>query len=245
MIGLGTIINVIAILIGSAIGVALGHRLPQRTRDVVTDGVGLAVLLVAALSAAAVLSPAVSEAVGRLRGADRARLAADRRDPRLAVADRGAARGAGRVDPPAAVAPRPWTQPPARTMARATEAPPIPTRRQRTAGPADDHDGEADDSTALGDPVDVEIEGALADADGRWTARQAQHLRRGLRHGLAGVLRRAAGDPRLAVRRPGPGDQPAGPEVGDGRLHLHRVRRQPRVGRGRQRPGRRASTRGL
>jgi uncharacterized membrane protein YqgA involved in biofilm formation len=64
MIGLGTIINVIAILVGSAIGVALGHRLPQRTRDVVTDGVGLAVLLVAALSAAAVLSPAVSEAVG-------------------------------------------------------------------------------------------------------------------------------------------------------------------------------------
>ena len=64
MIGLGTLINVIAILIGSAIGVALGHRLPQRTRDVVTDGVGLAVLLVAALSAAAVLTPAVSEAVG-------------------------------------------------------------------------------------------------------------------------------------------------------------------------------------
>jgi uncharacterized membrane protein YqgA involved in biofilm formation len=64
MIGLGTVINVLAILVGSAIGVALGHRLPQRTRDVVTDGVGLAVLLVAALSAAAVLTPAVSEEVG-------------------------------------------------------------------------------------------------------------------------------------------------------------------------------------
>ncbi len=64
MIGLGTIINVVAILIGSAIGVALGHRLPQRTRDVVTDGVALAVLLVAALSAAAVLDPQVSRAVG-------------------------------------------------------------------------------------------------------------------------------------------------------------------------------------
>ena len=37
MIGLGTLINVVAILIGSAIGVALGHRLPQRTRDVVTE----------------------------------------------------------------------------------------------------------------------------------------------------------------------------------------------------------------
>jgi uncharacterized protein len=64
MIGLGTIINVLAILVGSAIGVALGHRLPQRTRDVVTDGLGLITLMVAALSAAAVLSPAVDAAVG-------------------------------------------------------------------------------------------------------------------------------------------------------------------------------------
>ena len=64
MIGLGTAINVVAILVGSAIGVALGHRLPQRTRDVVTDGLGLLTLLVAALSAAAVLDPAVEEAVG-------------------------------------------------------------------------------------------------------------------------------------------------------------------------------------
>lgn len=64
MIGLGTLINVVAILIGSAIGVALGHRLPQRTRDVVTDGLGLITLLVAALSASAVLDAAVSESVG-------------------------------------------------------------------------------------------------------------------------------------------------------------------------------------
>lgn len=64
MIGLGTIINIVAILVGSAIGVALGHRLPQRTRDVVTDGLGLVVLLVAALSAAAVLDPAVRAEVG-------------------------------------------------------------------------------------------------------------------------------------------------------------------------------------
>jgi uncharacterized membrane protein YqgA involved in biofilm formation len=64
VIGLGTIVNVVAILVGSAIGVALGHRLPQRTRDVVTDGLGLITLLVAALSAAAVLDPSVREAVG-------------------------------------------------------------------------------------------------------------------------------------------------------------------------------------
>ena len=64
MIGLGTAINVVAILVGSAIGVALGHRLPQRTRDVVTDGLGLITLLVAALSAASVLDAAVEPAVG-------------------------------------------------------------------------------------------------------------------------------------------------------------------------------------
>ncbi len=64
MIGLGTLINVVAILVGSAIGVALGHRLPHRTRDVVTDGLGLITLLVAALSASALLDPAVSESVG-------------------------------------------------------------------------------------------------------------------------------------------------------------------------------------
>jgi uncharacterized membrane protein YqgA involved in biofilm formation len=64
VIGLGTAINVVAILIGSAIGVALGSRLPERVREVVTDGLGLVTLLVAALSAAAVLDPALSEAVG-------------------------------------------------------------------------------------------------------------------------------------------------------------------------------------
>lgn len=64
MIGLGTAINVVAILVGSAIGVALGHRLPHRTRDVVTDGLGLITLLVAALSAASLLDAAVAPAVG-------------------------------------------------------------------------------------------------------------------------------------------------------------------------------------
>lgn len=64
MIGMGTAINVVAVLVGSALGVALGHRLPLRTRDVVTDGLGLITLLVAALSAAAVLDPAVEASVG-------------------------------------------------------------------------------------------------------------------------------------------------------------------------------------
>lgn len=64
MIGLGTLINVAAILLGGLLGLALGHRLPERTREVVTDALGLVTLLVAALSAAAVLDPALREALG-------------------------------------------------------------------------------------------------------------------------------------------------------------------------------------
>ncbi len=62
--GVGTLINVVAILVGSTIGVALGDRLPERTRSVVTDALGLVVLLVAALSASAVLDPELLNAVG-------------------------------------------------------------------------------------------------------------------------------------------------------------------------------------
>ena len=50
MIGLGTLINMGAILIGSAVGVAVGSRLPERTRDLITSALGLVVLVVAALN---------------------------------------------------------------------------------------------------------------------------------------------------------------------------------------------------
>jgi uncharacterized membrane protein YqgA involved in biofilm formation len=62
--GTGTVVNVLAILVGSGIGVALGDRLPERTRSVVTDGLGLVVLLVAALSAVAVLDADLAASVG-------------------------------------------------------------------------------------------------------------------------------------------------------------------------------------
>ena len=62
--GLGTLVNVCTVLIGSGVGVLIGHRVPQRTRDVVTDALGLVTLLLAALSAAAVLDPALVDAVG-------------------------------------------------------------------------------------------------------------------------------------------------------------------------------------
>ena len=60
--GIGTVVNVATVLVGSAIGVLVGHRLPQRTRDVVTDTLGLVTLLIAALSALEVTSSSLSDA---------------------------------------------------------------------------------------------------------------------------------------------------------------------------------------
>lgn len=62
--GVGTALNVGAILVGSGAGVLLRGRLPQRTRDVVTDALGLVVLLVAATAAVDVGSAALVRAVG-------------------------------------------------------------------------------------------------------------------------------------------------------------------------------------
>jgi uncharacterized membrane protein YqgA involved in biofilm formation len=62
--GIGTLVNVAAVLVGSGLGVLLGHRLSTRTRDVVMDGLGLVTLLIAATAAAAVVDPVWSHAVG-------------------------------------------------------------------------------------------------------------------------------------------------------------------------------------
>lgn len=62
--GIGTLVNIITVLIGSLIGVLVGHRLKQRTRDVVTDGLGLVTLLIAALSCASIADPDWAAAVG-------------------------------------------------------------------------------------------------------------------------------------------------------------------------------------
>ena len=62
--GIGTLVNIAAVLIGTVIGVAVGHRLAQRTRDVVTDGLGLVTLLIAASSAASITDPDWLAAVG-------------------------------------------------------------------------------------------------------------------------------------------------------------------------------------
>jgi len=62
--GIGTLVNVAAVLLGAGLGVALGHRLPQRTRDVVTDGLGLVTLVIALLSAYAVSASVLVDHIG-------------------------------------------------------------------------------------------------------------------------------------------------------------------------------------
>lgn len=62
--GLGTVINVVAVLVGAVLGILAGHRLSARVRAVVTDCLGLVTLLIAILSALEVTSPALETAVG-------------------------------------------------------------------------------------------------------------------------------------------------------------------------------------
>jgi uncharacterized membrane protein YqgA involved in biofilm formation len=46
MIGIGTIINTIAVLIGGALGMGLGSRFPTKVRETVMHGLGLVVLVI-------------------------------------------------------------------------------------------------------------------------------------------------------------------------------------------------------
>lgn len=64
MIGLGTLLNMAAIVVGTAVGVLVGHRLPERTRELITQALGLVVLVVAALNVVALLDAEWIAAVG-------------------------------------------------------------------------------------------------------------------------------------------------------------------------------------
>lgn len=62
--GVGTLVNVLTVLVGAVAGRLLGHRLPERVRELVTDSLGLVTLLIAGTSAMAVLDPALADEVG-------------------------------------------------------------------------------------------------------------------------------------------------------------------------------------
>ena len=64
MPGLGTLINVIGVVLGAAGGVLIGHRLPERTRTTVTDALGLVTIVIGALNLVALGDDAFGEAVG-------------------------------------------------------------------------------------------------------------------------------------------------------------------------------------
>ena len=50
MIGLGTLLNIATIVVGTAIGVLIGNRLPERTNRVVTDALGLITIVLGGLN---------------------------------------------------------------------------------------------------------------------------------------------------------------------------------------------------
>ena len=62
--GIGTVVNIVTVLLGATLGVLLGHRINERTRALVTDALGLVTLLIAALTVMDVRSPALEAAVG-------------------------------------------------------------------------------------------------------------------------------------------------------------------------------------
>ena len=66
-IGSGTVINVVAVIIGTIAGVAIAHRLPARVREVVMDGLGLVTGMIAVLTTAAITNPLLSESLGKGR----------------------------------------------------------------------------------------------------------------------------------------------------------------------------------
>jgi uncharacterized membrane protein YqgA involved in biofilm formation len=64
IIGLGTLINVVAIVVGASAGVLLGNRLSEKTSRVVTDGLGLVVLVLGGLNVMSLLDEELVSAVG-------------------------------------------------------------------------------------------------------------------------------------------------------------------------------------
>lgn len=64
IIGLGTIVNVIAVLAGAGIGMALGDRFNARTRSSITDTLGLLTLVIAGTSIVPLAGEPLKQAVG-------------------------------------------------------------------------------------------------------------------------------------------------------------------------------------
>lgn len=64
IIGLGTFLNVLTIVVGTAAGALIGNRLSEKTSRVVTDGLGLVVLVLGGLNVISLLDAEFVAAVG-------------------------------------------------------------------------------------------------------------------------------------------------------------------------------------
>lgn len=71
MPGLGTVINVLAILAGTVVGLAVGHRIPERIRTTMLQGVGMVTLVLAVAQGAKthnIIFPLVALVTGGIIG---------------------------------------------------------------------------------------------------------------------------------------------------------------------------------
>ena len=63
-IGLGTVANVVTVVVGSGVGLLLGDRIPDRTKETITSVLGLITLVIGGLSAASLTSEPLAATVG-------------------------------------------------------------------------------------------------------------------------------------------------------------------------------------
>lgn len=63
-IGLGTLVNVLTIVVGATLGLLIGNRLPARTRNLVTDCLGLVTIVIGVFACASMNSDAVTVELG-------------------------------------------------------------------------------------------------------------------------------------------------------------------------------------
>ncbi|MDO5677830.1 MAG: DUF554 domain-containing protein [Propionibacteriaceae bacterium] len=63
-IGIGTVVNVATVVVGSLIGLALGNRIPERIKDTVTTVLGLFTMVLGGFSVVAMNSDALASEVG-------------------------------------------------------------------------------------------------------------------------------------------------------------------------------------
>ncbi len=64
IVGLGTLLNIVTIVVGAAIGVLIGNRLPERTNRVVTDALGLITIVLGGLNLVSLTDSEFVGAVG-------------------------------------------------------------------------------------------------------------------------------------------------------------------------------------